>query len=328
MSFTRYLIKKVVEAVFTIYIGVTVAFFLFRLLPGDPTAIYMDIRLTPEAKQALLETFGLDKPLLEQYFIFLGNILQNNWGISFVYQGTPVSKLIFGPMLFNTLILMGTSMFLGAILSTLIGIYSGWRRNSRFDKATIFVSYMAASSPVFWVGLLILLVFSRYLRLIPISGTLSTDVIGKDFLSVALDYLWHMAGPLMTLIVFFIPLYLLYVRNHVVNLLGEDFITTLLAKGLPSKVILFKHIMRYVLVTVVTLLAVQSPLLISGAIITETVFGWNGIGLLLYKSVLASDYPVIQGVFVLTIIVVVVANLMADIVYGILDPRIRRRMAE
>jgi len=321
----RYLLRKVIEALVTIFIGITVAFFLFRFLPGDPTAIYLDVRLTPEAKQALLETFGLNKPLYEQYVIFLINLLKGNWGDSFAYYGTPVSQIIFGPKLVNTIILMGTSMILGAIISTFLGIYAGWKRESYIDKVIIITSYTGASAPIFWVSLLILLVLGGYLSWIPISGTISIDVMHQDILKVTANYLWHMVGPLLTLIIYFIPIYMLYVRNHVVSLLGEDFMTVLRAKGLSDRLILFKHILRYALVTVVTLFAVQSPLLISGAIITETIFGWNGLGLLLYNSVLASDYPVIQGIFVLTIIVVVIVNMLADIMYGILDPRVKTR---
>ncbi len=325
MGVAKYLVRKGIEAFITIFIGLTVAFFLFRLLPGDPTAVYLDIRLTPEAKKELMKTFGLDKPLYEQYIIFLINFLHGNLGLSFVYHGTPVSQVIFGPRLFNTIILMGSSMFIAAIIATFMGLIAGWKRGSIFDRISITLSYMGASAPVFWVGLLILLFLGSYYGLIPISGTISTEVIHASLPVRIANYLWHMIGPLLTLIIYFIPTYMLYVRNDVVSLLGEDFITTLIAKGLSEKLIVFKHLMRYVLITVVTLLAVQSPLLVTGAILTETVFGWNGIGLLLYNSVLSSDYPVVQGIFIITIIVVVLANLLADVVYAILDPRVKLR---
>jgi len=323
MSIARYIVKKIAEAGLTVFIAITVAFFLFRLLPGDPTAAFIDIRLSPEAKLILIKQFGLDRPWHEQYVLFISNLLQGNLGISFVYRGTPVSKIIFGPKLFNTLVLMGTGMFLGAFISSFIGLLAGWKRGTRFDRTIVSASYIGTSAPIFWIGLLVLLILGSYFRLIPMSGTISTEVIHADPLTRFIDYLWHLAGPLMVIIVYFLPIYLLYVRNTVVSLLGEDFITVLKAKGLPDSVILFKHLVRYAMITVVTLLAVQSPLLVTGAIITETIFGWNGIGLLLYNSVLKSDYPVIQGVFILTIVIVVVANLLADIAYAFLDPRIR-----
>ncbi|RLG86568.1 MAG: ABC transporter permease [Thermoprotei archaeon] len=325
MSLARFALRKVVESALTIFIGITVAFFLFRFLPGDPTAAFLDIRLTPEAKLSLIKTFGLDKPIYEQYFLFLANLIRGNLGLSFAYRGTPVSKIIFGPKLFNTLILMGSGMVLSAIISTFIGLLIGWRRGSIFDRAITSISYMATSAPIFWIGLLILLIFAEYLKLIPVCGTISTEVIGADILTRTLDYMWHLIGPLVVIVIYFLPTYLLYVRNSIVNILGEDFIMVLKAKGLKDRIIVFTHLLRFALITVVTLLAVQSPLLVSGAIITETVFGWNGIGLLLYDSVLKSDYPVIQGVFILTIIVVVIANLLADIACAFLDPRIRLR---
>jgi len=323
MSIARYVAKKVSEAVATVFIAITVAFFLFRLLPGDPTAVFLDIRLSPEAKLALIKQFGLDKPLYEQYILFLSNLLQGNLGISFVYRGTPVSKIIFGPKLFNTVVLMGSGMLLGAFISSVIGLLAGWKRGSKFDRVVTTISYVGTSAPIFWIGLLILLVLGSYLRLIPMSGTISTEAIHADPLTKFFNYLWHLVGPLTVIVIYFLPLYLLYVRNTVMSLLGEDFIMVLKAKGLPDRIIIFKHILRYALITIITLLAVHSPLLVTGAIITETIFGWNGIGLLLYDSVLKSDYPVVQGVFILTIVIVVIANLLADIAYAFLDPRIR-----
>ncbi|RLG85704.1 MAG: ABC transporter permease [Thermoprotei archaeon] len=323
MSLARFIARKFFESALTVFIGVTVAFFLFRLLPGDPTAAFLDIRLTPEAKMRLIEEFGLNKPLWEQYFIFIANLLRGNLGLSFVYSGMPVSKLIFGPKLFNTVVLMGLGMVISATIATFLGLLMGWRRGSRFDRVATSVSYAATSAPIFWIGLLILLVFAGYLRVIPASGTVSVELIEADPFTRFVDYLWHLAGPLTVIVIYFLPSYLLYVRNTIVGILGEDFITVLKAKGLRDRTIMFGHLLRYALLTVVTLLALQSPLLVSGAIITETVFGWNGIGLLLYNSVLKSDYPVIQGIFILTIVVVVIANLLADIAAAFIDPRIR-----
>lgn len=323
MSLARYFARKLAEGTVTIVVGITLAFFLFRLLPGDPTAVFLDVRLSPEAKQILIREFGLDKPIHEQYFIFMENLLRGNLGISFVYRGTPVSKIIFGPKLFNTIVLMGSGMLLGAFISSVIGLLAGWKRGSLFDRAITSISYIGTSAPIFWIGLLVLLILGSYFRLIPMSGTISTEAIHADPLTKTLDYLWHLAGPLLVIAVYFLPTYMLYVRNNVVTLLGEDFIMVLKAKGMPDNTIVFKHILRHTMITIITLMAVQSPLLVTGAIITETIFGWNGIGLLLYDSVLKSDYPVVQGVFILTIIIVVVANLLADVAYAILDPRIR-----
>jgi len=314
-----------VEAVLTIFIGVTLAFFLFRLLPGDPTAVFLDMRLPPEAKLQLIRDFGLDKPLWEQYILFLSNILRGDFGISFAYR-MPVSELIFGPKLINTLVLMGLGIVVSALISTYLGIMIGWKRGSFFDRVVTGLSYTATSAPIFWIGLLILLVFAGYLGLIPVSGTTSFYAEEVSLLWYVLDYAWHLIGPLTVIIIYFVPSYLLYVRSVVINLLGEDFVIALKAKGFKERVILFKHVLRHVLTTVVTLTALQSPLLISGAIITETVFGWNGLGLLLYDSVLKADYPVVQAIFILTIIVVVIANMLADIINSYIDPRIKLGM--
>ncbi len=324
MSFASYILKKVSEAIITIFIAVTLAFFLFRFLPGDPTAVFLDVRLTPEAKLALQKQFGLDKPLYEQYFLFIYNLLQGNLGYSFAYRGMPVSELIFGPKLVNTLVLMGSGMVIGAVLSTILGLIVGWKRGSILDRFLTSASYALSSAPIFWIGLLVLLVLGSYLNLIPMGGTLSIDALYADPLTRALNYLHHLVGPLIVIVLYFLPIYMLYVRNTIVSLLGEPFVELLKAKGLSSKTIVIGHLSKYALLTSITLLAVQSPLLVTGAIITETVFGWNGIGLLLYESVLKSDYPVVQGIFIITIAIVVVANLLADIAYAYIDPRIRR----
>jgi peptide/nickel transport system permease protein len=322
MSAARYAARKLAEGAFTVFIGITLAFFLFRLMPGDPTAAFLDIRLTPEAKMQLIRDFGLDRPLWEQYLLFLKNLARGNLGISFAYR-MPVSRLVFGPKLFNTIVLMGLGMIISAALSTYLGMLAGWRRGSKLDRFLMGFSYAATSAPIFWIGLLLLMVFAGYLGVLPASGTSSAEMEGASLLARLLDYLWHLAGPLTVIVIYFMPSYLLYVRSSVINLLGEDFVVALKAKGVSEKLIVYKHLLRHALTTVVTLAALQSPLLISGAIITETVFGWNGIGLLLYEAVLKADYPVVQAIFILTIVVVVIANMLADIVNSYLDPRIR-----
>lgn len=324
MRFFIYITQKLLQAFVTILIAIVVAFFIFRLLPGDPTLSMLDPRLDPVARQKILEEFGLDKPLWEQFILYVKNLFKGDLGYSFRFVGERVIDVITGPRLFNTLVLMSSGIALSAVIGTLLGLFIGWRSGSLLDKILTNVLYMIFSAPVFWVALLIQFYLGYRLRWIPISGTSSYIGSEVDIFTYSIDYLKHMIGPLLTLAIFFIPSYYIYIRNIVSQLKLEDFVTTLKALGLREKRILLGHIFRHVAIHTLTITTNQSPLLVGGAVFTETVFGWNGIGRLTYESILATDYPVLQGVFLLTITVVVIANLLADALYYFIDPRIKR----
>ncbi|MEM1611117.1 MAG: ABC transporter permease [Sulfolobales archaeon] len=324
MGFGSYILKKVSQLIVVLFIGIIISFLIFRLLPGDPTASLLDPRLDPEARAEIIRRFGLDKPLYEQLLAYMANLLRGDLGVSFSFTGMGVVEVIAGPRLINTLILMSSGLAISALLGTLLGILAGWRSGGLLDRAVTGLLYMAFSAPVFWVALLIQFYLGYTWNIIPISGTSSYIGIETSFVTYALDYLWHMIGPLITLAVFFIPSYYIYVRNVVASIKREDFVVTLKAIGLRERAILVKHIMRHVAIHTTTITSNQSPLLVTGAVFTETVFGWNGIGRLLYDSILRADYPVLQGIFLLTILVVVIANLVADIAYYFIDPRIKR----
>ncbi|MCC6014296.1 MAG: ABC transporter permease [Desulfurococcaceae archaeon] len=323
MRFFEYLASKLAYVFLTILVACVAAFFVFRLLPGDPTLSMLDPRLDPEARREILRTFGLDRPLPEQFALYLVNLLRGELGYSFSYIGTKVTELVLGPRLFNTVVLMSLSIAISAVVGTVLGLVAGWRAGTALDRLLTGFLYLLFSLPVFWIALVIQFYLGYVLGVLPISGTTSYHGTEVDPWLYLLDYLRHLAAPMLTVSIFLIPGYYIYIRNTVAALGNEDFVFALKAYGLPEWRIL-RNILRHVLIHTVSITANYSPLLVTGAVFTETVFGWNGIGRLLYESILKSDYPVLQGVFLLTITVVVVANLVADIAYYFIDPRIKR----
>jgi len=328
MHFLRYLVSKLIYVFLTILIAVIVAFFIFRLLPGDPTLSMLDPRLDPEARKEILRSFGLDKPLWEQFILYITNLFRGELGYSFSYTGMRVTEVILGPRLFNTIILMTSSIIISAIVGTFLGLLAGWRAGRLFDRVFTGVLYLLFSAPVFWIALIIQFYLGYVYGILPISGTTSYYGVNVDLWIYISDYINHLIAPMMTVSIFLIPSYYIYIRNTTATLRNEDFISALRAYGLSEWRILKNHILRHVLIHTISITANQSPLLVTGAVFTETVFGWNGIGRLLYDSILKSDYPVLQGIFLLTITVVVIANLLADISYYFIDPRIKRGVGE
>lgn len=321
MSFAKYLVERFFQVLVTVALGVIAAFIIFRLLPGDPTFSLLDPRVPTEAIEELRRKFGLDRPIHEQLVLYLANVLRGELGYSFTQIGTPVRDIIFGVRLFNTLALMSLGLLTSATLGTVAGLILGWKSN-RADKVVTGLLYFVASAPAFWIALLIQFYLGYRLGLIPIAGTTSLFFGEHPLHVVVLDYLRHMVGPLVVLTLFMTPLYYLYVRNVVGSLRSEDFVFTMRALGCSDLKIVFR-LGRFALMATVTMIANQSALLVVGAVFTETVFGWNGVGRLLYDSILKADYPILQGVFLLTIFVVAAANFVADIAYYFLDPRIK-----
>lgn len=319
-----YLVKRGASALVTLALALVLNFFLFRIMPGDPTrTVVGDFRVTPEIKQALVHQFGLDQPLWIQFGLYLQNLFVGNLGVSFQYRGTPVTSIIFGRRLFNTFILMGSSMGVALIIGIIIGTIAAWKRESKSDIGAVVFSLVTYSMPVFWLGMMIILVFGYYLDWIPIAGTITVGMTYSNVFEYAADYLYHMTGPFVTLTLSFLGFYFLIMRDSILDVFTEDYMLTAKAKGLSDRKILFSHAMRNALLPMVSLLAVEVTYLFGGATMTETVFSWYGIGRLIYEAVVMADYPVLQGIFVVMSVLVIAANFCADIVYAFLDPRIR-----
>jgi len=324
MGFKKYVGKRTLHGVVTIFLAVTLNFILFRIMPGDPTrAVSGDPRVDTATRLALIAKFGLDRPLFEQYFLYLYNLLKGELGISFVQIGRPVIDIILGRKMINTIILMGSSMFIAFILGIVAGVFAAWRRGTRIDISFIVLSLATYSMPVFWFGMLLLLFFSYYINIFPIAGTITPGLVHANFLEYAKDYLHHLMAPMITLGVSFFGGYFLFMRDTILDVFTEDYMLTARAKGLSNRKILFKHAMRNALLPMVSLMGVHVTFLISGATMTETVFSWDGLGRLIYDSVRNNDYPVLQGIFLFMAVLVVVASILADVVNAFLDPRIK-----
>ena len=324
MGFKDYVGKRTLQGIVTIILAVTLNFILFRIMPGDPSrAVSGDPRVDTATRLALIAKFGLDRPLFEQFVLYVANLLKGELGISFVQIGRPVVSIILGRKMINTLILMGSSMFISFTLGIIFGVIAAWKRGTKLDISFIVVSLATYSMPVFWFGMLLLLFFSYYINIFPIAGTITPGVVHPNFLAYAKDYLHHLMAPMITLGVSFFGGYFLFMRDTILDVFTEDYMLTARAKGLSNRKVLFKHAMRNALLPMVSLMGVHITFLLSGAVMTETVFSWDGLGRLIYDSVRNNDYPVLQGIFLLMAVLVVVASIIADIVNAYLDPRIK-----
>lgn len=324
MGFKEYVGKRTLQGVLTIALAVTLNFVLFRIMPGDPTrAVSGDPRVDTATRLALIAKFGLDRPLLEQFALYVYNLFRGELGISFVQIGRPVVDIILGRKMVNTLILMGSSMFIAFSLGIGIGVYAAWKRGTKTDVSFIVISLATYSMPVFWFGMILLLILSYYYNLVPIAGTVTPGLVHPNFFEYAKDYLHHLIAPMITLSVSFFGGYFLFMRDTILDVFTEDYMLTARAKGLSNRKIMFKHAMKNALLPMVSLMGVHVTFLISGATMTETVFSWDGLGRLIYDSVRNNDYPVLQGIFLIMAVLVVVASILADITNAYLDPRIR-----
>ena len=338
MGTARYIAQRILQTILVWFLIITLNFIIFRVMPGDPRMALLGPGLSPELRLQVIERFGLDKPLFEQYILYVANLLRFEFivmppliipiwtpdlGFSFSHFGEPVTETIFEFRFMNTFILMGASILVAVIIGMIMGVIAAARRGSKIDTGSTVVFLVAYSLPVFWIGLLILLVFGYFIPIIPLAGTITRGTVHPDFISYMLDYLWHMAGPFVVLTLSFIGGFYLIMRDTVLDVFTQDYILAARAKGLKERTILFGHAMRNAMLPMISVIAVNLPYLISGATMTEFVFSWSGIGLLTYHSVLSVDYPVLQGIFLFLATITLFSNFAADLLYLVLDPRIR-----
>ncbi len=291
------------------------------MAPGDPIQVVASgSRLEPEMVQRLIELWGLNEPLNVQYIRYLQSTLTWDFGYSF-YSLEPVGRELW-ERLPNTLILMGVSLIFAAGFGTLFGIYAAYKRGSLYDVTVVSVSLFSYALPTFWMGLLMIYIFGYVFAIFPLAGTMSRppplDPILKIF-----DLAWHLFLPALTLFLFSYGNWLLMMRSTILEVLHEDYITTARAKGATERIVLFRHAFRNAMLPLVTNIALTIPGILSGAILTETVFSWRGLGLYTWNAIQFNDYPVLQALFFIFALVTVLANLIVDIIYGLIDPRIR-----
>jgi ABC-type dipeptide/oligopeptide/nickel transport system permease component len=314
----RFVTTRVLRATFAIWIAVTITFFLLRLLPADPTLLVVEGDMTPEMQAALREQYGLDKPLLQQYALYLGELLRGNLGVSF-RQLVPVSDILLARLPW-TLLLAGSAFILTILIGIPLGVYAAVGRGKLVDKLVQVFGITANALFVPAVAIMLLVVFGANLGWFPIGQAIDPDTRG---LAAYLSLLHHLALPLFSLVLVQLGPYALTLRTNVIEVLGEDYIKSARSRGLTPRRTIWRHALRNAMLPALTLMGLQLGTLVGGAVLTETVFAYPGVGRLIYESVRQLDYPMLQGAFVLLAITVVVANLITDMISMILNPRIR-----
>jgi len=317
-----YIFGKLFEIAIIFFVIMTALFFLFRLSPGDPLSKVVDPMLTPEDMQYLIEQMGLDKPMWEQYVIYLKNFSTGNLGVSFHY-GEPVFKII-KERLGWTILLFTTSTILAAFAGVFLGKIAAWNKGSRMDSIMSISALVCYTLFIPWFALLLLWILGFKLGLFPLGGILSPElwVTNASWFIKILDIIHHMILPLLTLFIINLGSYLLLMRSSMLSVLREDYIITARAKGLSEKIIRNKHAAKNAALPVVTSVGLSLAFSINGGALTEQIFTWPGIGRELIFAVSNNDYPLAQSCFLLIALVVLVANLIVDLLYAWLDPRI------
>ncbi|MCG8614602.1 MAG: ABC transporter permease [Desulfobacterales bacterium] len=318
----QYIIAKLIEIAVIFFVILTVLFFLFRLSPGDPISKVVDPMLTPEDMKHMISQMGLDKPLWEQYVIYLKNFVTGNFGVSFHY-GEPVSQII-GERLGWTILLFTTATFLAALAGVWLGKVAAWNKGKRVDNVMSISALVCYTLFIPWFALLLLWVLGFKIGLFPLGGVLSPELwVGNSSALVKLlDLIHHMVLPMLTLFIINLGSYLLLMRSSMLSVLREDYIITARAKGLSEKVIRDKHAAKNAALPVITSVGLSLAFSINGGALTEQIFTWPGIGRELIFAVSNNDYPLAQACFLLIALVVLVANLIVDLLYAWLDPRI------
>ncbi|TVQ37200.1 MAG: ABC transporter permease [Spirochaetaceae bacterium] len=282
-----------------------IVFSIIRLIPGDPARAIAGVNATPQFIEQVRVRYLLDQPLYVQYGRFLTDFMRGELGNS-IFSGRPVTTEI-GERFPRTLLLATVSLVIATMLGVTAGIVSATRRNSLFDNASMLVALVGVAAPVFWMALMLQLLFAVQLRILPATG------IGT---------LRHIVLPSITLGTASAALMARITRSSMLDVLRQDFITTARAKGLNERLVVYKHALKNALIPVVTVLGLQFGILLGGAVLTETVFAWPGVGRLLVDAILRRDYPIVQGTVMLLALLFVLINLVVDIVYAFLDPRI------
>jgi len=318
-----YIAKRAASRIITFTVVISLLFFLARSAGTDPFERYLseDPRIPPEQIQRLRAKFGLDKPLHMQYLDFIRNTLRGEFGFSLYYK-RPVFDVVMERLPY-TIFLLGISITVSTIVSYVVGIYFAYKRGTRVDLWGSNICMFIRSTPHFWLGMILLLVFAYYIPIFPLFGALTPGVKHENTYEFLKDILFHYTLPLTTLIVRQIGMYVLYMRNSTVEVLGEDYMVTAKAKGVPKRSIMFKHAARNAMLPMVTVTAIRFGFMVNGAILTETVFSLPGTGRLIYQAIMNDDFFLLQGAFFIIAITVLIANLVADILCAWLDPRIK-----
>ncbi len=319
----RYAARRLIEAV-PLLLLVSIILFAIIQLTGDPLAAYtVDATLTGEDIARLRQHYGLDQPVPVQYLRWLGNMLTGNWGTSFV-SNLPVADLI-AQRLPNTLLLVGSSYSIILIVAIVLGVYTAVHQYSVADNVVTTIAFIGISIPSFWLGLLLLIFFAVQTRSMGLpyfpAGGMYDLAVGPTVPQV----LWHLVLPSITLATVVTAGYIRYIRASMLEVIGQDYVRTARAKGLAERVMLRRHAFKNAAIPLVTLMGLDLPRFLSGAVVVESIFAWPGMGRLFWEEAQRTDIPVLMAVLVFSSAMVVIGNLLADVGYAYLDPRIRYR---
>ena len=313
----RFVLRRLLQALPLLVAISAVSFTILKLTPGGPLAAYEGNPLFTDEDRARLEhAFGLDQPIPLQYLSWLGQFVRGDWGYSFASH-QPVLLLI-GERLPNTIYLMGTVFVTVLLLAIPIGVVAAVKQYSWFDHLVTGSTFAFLSTPTFWLGLLLIILFGLQLRLLPIGGI---DTPGQPF--NIFDRLRHLVLPVATIALVQLGSHVRYLRASMLETITQDYMRTARSKGLGERVVVLRHALKNAAIPLVTVVALDVPELFAGALVTEQIFGWPGMGRLFWDAATRFDYPVLMGILTVSSGLIVLANLLADVVYGYLDPRIR-----
>ncbi|WP_049628254.1 oligopeptide ABC transporter permease AppB [Bacillus sp. JFL15] len=311
-----YIIRRTLMSI-PILLGITIlSFVIMKAAPGDPMTLMMDPKISQADREQFIEKYGLNDPQYVQYLKWLGNMVQGDFGTSIVRKGTPVSELIMARMP-NTLLLMLVSTILALMISIPFGVLSAKRPYSKLDYGITFTSFIGLAIPNFWFGLILIMVLSVNLGWFPTGGV---ETLNTEF--NIFDRIHHLILPAFVLATADMAGLTRYTRSNMLDVLNQDYIRTARAKGFKENRVLFKHGLRNALLPVITIFGLMIPSFIGGSVVVEQIFTWPGLGKLFVDSAFQRDYPVIMAMTVISAVLVVIGNLVADILYAVVDPRI------
>lgn len=317
----HFLLHKSIRYTFALFAVLVINFFIPRLMPGDPVANILGenyLYASAEHIQKLRMDLGLDQPIYLQFYHYLINLLHGQWGVSYQYA-QPILDIIIYRMQW-TLILMIPSIVIGASLGVVLGSISGWNNGKKVDSLLTSLLLILYSTPGYWLAMLAVLIFAFYLDILPLYGMLSSESSGLTKIG---DLISHMILPVAILSLYKASQSYLIMRSSVIQVSGDGYILTARAKGLNETAILFRHVLKNALLPLMTVIALDFGFMISGALLVEIVFSWNGMGTLIYDATLARDYPLLNGCLLTISVCVLLANFLSDIMNVTIDPRLR-----
>ena len=326
MSLILTVLRRIINAILLILAVIVLNFLLIHLSPGDPAEVIAGEMggATQEVLDDIRREYGLDKPFLTQLGVYLSRAVRGDLGQSFFYNA-PVSQLIFS-RLGPTLLLVITSILVAIIVGTFFGVIASRKPDGFFSSLVTVFALVGYSLPVFWTAMMLLILFALIWPIFPVSGMLDVTFNGNGF-ERALNIGYHLILPSFTLAIIYLAQYSRLSRASMLEVLSSDYVRTARAKGLRESIVIFKHALRNAVLPVVTVAGLQFGAVVSGAVLVETVFSWPGLGTLAFDSILRRDYPTLLGILLFSSIMVIIANLITDLVYQLVDPRIKVKAA-